>query len=259
MRALRLMRAQARLAMIVASHYRLDFLLDGAIELLWVSTALVPLWVIFGGHGPIAGWDLSGALVVVGFFTMLQSIVEGALNPSLVAFADSVRRGTLDSVLLKPVDAQLWIATSHLQPWRATSALSGIAMIAVGASSTPAPSLPSMALSIALFFSAIVLAHAIWTLAMCASLVVLGLEGLSDVLMAVLDGARWPASIYRGALRVALTFVVPLGLLTTVPAQALLGTLSTRSAVAALLEAVVVAIVARVAFRAAIARYTSAS
>jgi ABC-2 type transport system permease protein len=259
MRALRLASAQLRLAFVGAAQYRLDFVLDGAIELLWVATAIVPLWVVFGDHGPIAGWSWSRALVVVGFFTTLQAIVEGALNPSLVAFAESVRRGTLDAVLLKPVDAQLWVATSHLQPWRASSAASGLAMIATGAhASSPSISASSIGLAIALFSSSIVLLSAIWTIAMAASVSIFGLEGLSDVLLAILDGARWPSSIYRGAVRVALTFVVPLGVLTTVPAQALFGALSAKHAIAAIVEALAFAIVARASFRRAIARYASA-
>lgn len=259
MRIARLAAVQLRLAWVVAAQYRLDFVLDGAIELLWVATALVPLLVVFGARGHVAGWSTGDALIVVGYFTMLQAIVEGALNPSLVAFAESVRRGTLDAVLLKPVDAHLWVATSHLQPWRASSAASGVAMIAVGAHASAGPiAASSIALAIVLFSSSIVLLGAIWTIAMAASVSIFGLEGLSDVLLAILDGARWPSSIYRGAVRVALTFVLPLGALTTLPAEALLGALSPRLATAAIVEAVVVAIVARAAFRSAIARYASA-
>jgi ABC-2 type transport system permease protein len=258
LRSLGSLRAQLRVAMLTAAQYRLDFALDGAIEIVWVATALVPLAVVFGRTGAVAGWSAADALVVVGLFTLLQSFVEGALNPALAAFAESVRRGTLDAVLLKPVDAQLWVAASQLQPWRATSAVAGVAMVAAGAhASAHAVDAAAIASAVALAGCAMLLVHAIWTLAMCAAIAIVGLEGLGDVLLAVLDGARWPTSIVRGGVRVALTFVVPLGLLTTVPAEALLGTLSMRTAIAACVETVVVAGAARLLFRAALRAYVS--
>jgi len=59
-------------------------------------------------------------------------------------------------------------------------------------------------------------------------------------------------------MRAIFTFVVPLALMTTYPAQALLGTLPVSTRVATFAGAVVLFAVARAVWKASIARYTSA-
>jgi ABC-2 type transport system permease protein len=71
--------------------------------------------------------------------------------------------------------------------------------------------------------------------------------------------ARYPVSLYPGWLRLILTWVVPVGLMTTIPAQALAGTLSTGSLVGSLVLAVVLFLGASLLFRVGLRRYASAS
>ena len=58
---------------------------------------------------------LPESLVVVGFFTLLHAVLEGAVSPSLTAVVEHIRHGTLDFVLLKPADAQFLVSTAKLR------------------------------------------------------------------------------------------------------------------------------------------------
>ena len=109
-------------------QYRVDFLLEGLISIFWTFTALVPLFVVYGERPTIAGWSFGEALLVVGWFTLLQGVLEGAITPSLNGVVEHIRKGTLDFVLLKPADAQFLVSTTRFQPWRATNVLTGIAI-----------------------------------------------------------------------------------------------------------------------------------
>ncbi|MGH7294983.1 MAG: ABC-2 family transporter protein, partial [Polyangiaceae bacterium] len=66
-------------------QYRSDFLLDGFIEVFWMTTAVVPLYVVFRMRPTVAGWSFGEALLVTGWFTLLEAIIEGAINPSLTS------------------------------------------------------------------------------------------------------------------------------------------------------------------------------
>src|ERR1700722_15170830 len=122
-----------------------------------------------------------------------------------------------------------------------------------------APALADAASGAMLFLTATVILHALWTFAMCTVFFAVRTDNLTDVFSAVFDAARWPSSVFRGAVRLVLTFVVPLGLMTTVPARALLGSLDLENGAIALAEAVALALVARVAWVRSLAHYTSAS
>jgi ABC-2 type transport system permease protein len=79
----------------------------------------------------------------------------------------------------------------------------------------------------------------------------------------VFDGlfrmARYPVGLYPGWLRLVLTWIVPVGLMTTVPAQALTGTLSGPALAGALLAAVALLVASSLLFRLGLRRYASAS
>jgi ABC-2 type transport system permease protein len=259
-RTLSLVLTQLRASFLVSAAYRVDFLVDGAIEILWTSTALAPLLVVYGERASVAGWTFGEALVVVGFFTLLQALLEGVLNPSFVAVVEHVRKGTLDYVLLQPADAQLMVSTGRFHLWRSVNVLTALAIFAAGFHALGrAPHLAEVGLALALFGAAAMLLHAVWTLAMCSVFFAVKTDNITDVLTATLDAARWPSTVFRGATRVVLTFVVPLGLMTTAPAAALLGRLDATMLVAALLEAVAMTVLARWVWLRSLARYTSAS
>lgn len=252
--------AQLRASLLVALQYRADFLMDGAIEIIWTSTALAPLLVVFGLHRGVAGWAFGEALVVVGFFTLLQALMEGAMNPSFAAMVEHVRRGSMDHVLMKPADAQFLVSTSRFHPWRAVNVLTALGMFVVAFRSLGrVPSVADALVAVLLLAAAATILHAFWTLATCTVFYAVRTDNLTDVFSAVFDAARWPSSVFRGAVRIVLTFVVPLGLMTTVPAEALLGSLDLTHAGVALVEALLLAVVARVAWTRALGRYTSAS
>jgi hypothetical protein len=57
--------------------------------------------------------------------------------------------------------------------------------------------------------------YALGVLVLCASFRAMQLQNLTFLMEAVLDFGRWPAQVFRGALRVVFTYVVPLAVMTT--------------------------------------------
>jgi ABC-2 type transport system permease protein len=241
-------------------QYRVDFLLDVLIEVVWAATSLVPLAVVFGARTTIQGWTYPEALVVVGWFTLLQGVIEGAINPSLATVVEHVRQGTLDFVLLKPADAQFLVSTARFQPSRAINAVTagilfGYAFHRIG----HGPTLGGLALAAALFLLASLTLYSLWVLTVSAAFYVVRIDNLTFLFSAVFDAARWPSTVFRGALKFVFTFVVPLTLMTTYPAEALLGRLDVTSFIQAAACATVFAFVSRAVWVRAVGRYTSAS
>jgi ABC-2 type transport system permease protein len=113
--------------------------------------------------------------------------------------------------------------------------------------------------ALALLGCATAVLYSLWILVISAAFVVVKVDNLSFLFASIFDAARWPVTVFRGAWRVVFTFLVPLALMTTYPALALLGRLDLRTALAALLGAAGFALFARVVWLRSIARYTSAS
>jgi ABC-2 type transport system permease protein len=256
----RLLALSLRISLTTGMQYRWNFVIDGLVSILWTALGLVPLYVAFQARPELHGWTFATALVVVGWFSMLKGILDGAINPSLIAVVDQIRQGTLDFVLLKPADAQFLVSTAKFEPWKV---LDGVAALAIFTWAFHllgrTPGALDVLASLALLACAALVLYSIWILVIAAAFWVVRLDNLAYLFNSVFDFARWPVSVFRGALRVVFTFVIPLGIMTTYPAEALLGTLSLRTALLSAAGALTFAFVSRVIWRRALGRYTSAS
>jgi ABC-2 type transport system permease protein len=260
MRYLRLLALQLRLSLSLGAQYRWNFVVDGFVSLAWTGLGIVPLSIALRERPSVAGWDFGRALVVVGFFTLLRGVLDGAVNPSLTAVVDHIRQGTLDFVLLKPADAQFLVSTTRFEPWKVVDVAAAFGILAfafhlVGR----APSAAGVALACALLACAVVVLYSLWILVISAAFWVVRLDNLAFLFGSIFDFARWPVGLFRGPVRLLFTFVIPLGLMTTYPAEALLGALDARTAALSALGSFAFAAVARTVWTRAIARYTSAS
>ena len=259
-RYLRLLGAQLRLSALLSLQYRADFVSDGFVSAFWLFFNALPLWVAFEARPEIAGWTFSEALVVLGLFTLLKGIMDGAINPSLTAVVEQVRKGTLDFTLIKPADAQFLVSTARFQPWKAMDAVAGLGLVVVALARLHRLPGPFELLSgLALLGAALVVLYSLWILTVCATFYVVRLDNLAYLFSSIFDLARWPVSIFHGVYRFLFTFVLPLAIMTTYPSMALLGKLSAATAGWALLGTLAFALLSRWAWNRSIGEYTSAS
>lgn len=259
-RALRLVLLQLRVNIARAAAYRADFIFNGVMTLVSMALALLPLLILFDQRTVVAGWDKPSALVVMSYFMAVEAILEGLINPSLVDLVERIRTGAFDYVLLKPVDAQLMVSTSRQEPWHVIdfAGALGLAIYAFWLRGEP-PALVDVLLGTALLVTGVAAMYAVFVACAAASFWVVRLDNLVYLLGAVFDTARWPVQVFRGVWRIVFTFVIPVAIMTTYPAMALLGRLDGRTALATVGGTALLLGVARLIWRTAIRSYTSAS
>src|SRR5436309_15455231 len=114
--------------MSLAVQYRLDFVVEGLLAVLWMAVALVPVLVVFHARGAVVGWTFPEMLLVLGWFVALKGFLEGAVSPSLMNVIAHVRKGTLDFILLTPADAQLLVSIAKIEPWRVVDLAGALAI-----------------------------------------------------------------------------------------------------------------------------------
>ena len=85
-----------------------------------------------------------------------------------------------------------------------------------------------MLLALVFLALAVLILYSIWILVVSAAFWVVRVDNLSYLFGSLFDVGRWPISVFKGALRIVFTFVIPLALMTTYPALALLGRLDAR-------------------------------
>jgi ABC-2 type transport system permease protein len=259
-RYLQIASLQLRISASAGMTYRADFLIEGAMALVSLGLLLLPWFVLFEGRETVAGWDRAGALIVLAYFTGVRAVLEGLVSPSIVDLVERIRSGAFDYVLLKPLDAQALVSTSRCEPWQIFNLLFAIGLVVYAFVERGRPPAPQdVALGAALFVAGIVAMYSLWILCAAASFWVVRLDNLTYLLGAIFDVARWPVTVFRGVWRLVFTYVLPVAVMTTFPAQALLGELDAERALATAGGALALLAVSRLVWRMAIRSYTSAS
>jgi ABC-2 type transport system permease protein len=259
-RYLRLLAVQLRTSLQLSLQYRVDFVLGLGMALFWTAWNLGPMLVVWARRPEVAGWSLPEAMLVTAWFVLLKAILEGAVQPSLLQVVEHIRKGTLDFVLLKPADAQFLVSTARFSLSELLNGGTALALVVWAfwkLGRVPAPG--DVAAALALTVAATGLLYGFALLVIAAAFWVVRLDNLIYLFNSIFDAARWPATVFTGILRALLTFVIPLALMTTYPALAVLGRLDGETVLLAFGGALAFILVSRLVWRRAIGRYTSAS
>ncbi|MCT0219974.1 ABC-2 family transporter protein [Synechococcus sp. CS-1329] len=242
----------------------LEYPLNALIELLSVlgnlAGSVVVLALFYGRGHDLGGWSWDEALVVLGVYTLLDGFTSTLLQPNLGAIVNHVRTGSLDFVLLKPIDSQFWLSARSFSPWGLPGVLAGLALIWLAARRAGAsPSLPTLlGTGLLLVCSALIL-YSLWFVLAATSIWFVKVWNATEVLRSTLVAGRFPVSAYPPALRTLFTLVLPVAFLTTVPAEAILGRTTLPWVLASLGMALLSLALSRALWRYALRYYTSAS
>lgn len=250
----------ARTSIQAQAQYRVDFVIQILLAFFWVFWNVAPLWLIFEIRPDIAGWHFEEAMLVMSAFLILKAMLEGLITPNLIALVDHVRTGTLDFLLLKPVDAQLVVSVSRILPAKSVDFFCGVG-IAVWSTAQldPAPAPVRLLAGALMLLSGALSIYAIWMLLICSAFWFVKIDNLSYLFTSFFDAARWPIAVFRGWVRALLTFVLPIAVMTSYPAMALLGRLDAEPALGAAASTAALLVLSRLAWRFSLTRYSSAS
>lgn len=203
-------------------EFRLNFVLLVCAEFIWYSTQLVLFEVLYRHTKIIGEWNIEQMRVFIFLVLFVDSIYMILWDPNFSAFTDNVRKGTLDLLLVKPVNSMFMLSSqkisiSHIPCLFVTAggflwALSAIPdfnywkllwlFILV-----PAGLSVIFAGRFALNCSAILFTRADFLQYLWYSMFRLGLR---------------PDAIYSGFLRFVLIFIIPFAMVASIPARILL-------------------------------------
>jgi ABC-2 type transport system permease protein len=242
--------------------YRANFFIRLLHSVLNLVTGVLSLVVIFNQVDLLRGWDLPGALALLGVYLLLGALRGLFIGPSLESVAGmdgEIWTGSYDFTLLRPLDQQFLISFRY---WRVFA-------------------LVDLVMAVGVLVYALVLLGAQLTLGMVLSFLLTLIAGVTLLYAALLafsalvfwnpgflftwvindlfQLARYPVGLYPGWLRLVLTWIIPVGLMTTIPAQALVGTLSPWMLMITLAFTMGAFLLATWLFRRGLQKYASAS
>lgn len=262
MKHLRLISLFIRAAFQAELAYRINFWIALLYSTQNLFVAVVGLQVLFNQVEAIRGWNYASTLSLLGVYLTISALRMLCLGPSLESMAGmdgELWTGRFDFTLLRPVDVQFLASFRQWRPFALVDLAFGLAVIARALALSSGD---LTAARVGLFFLALLAGVLlIYALLLAFTGLVFWSPGLlfTWVLDAILQLARYPVGIYPNWLRFLLTWAIPVGLITTVPAEALTGRASAAAVIGALAFAVLALLGASLLFRGGVRRYASAS
>jgi ABC-2 type transport system permease protein len=262
LRYFRLIGQFIRASFLEEAAYRANFFIGLLYSLLNLGTGILGITVLFSQVKTVQGWTFGGTLALLGVYLVISALRGLFLGPSLEALGGmdgEVWSGKLDFTMIRPVDTQFLASLRKWRPFALFDLALGLAVLVIAMGQL------SQVLTLARLVLFLIALGAGVTILYAVLLAFTALVFWSPGVLFtwVFDGvfqmARYPLGLYPGWLRLVLTWVIPVGIITTVPAEILTGNLSYGMLAGMVGLALVLLIAASALFRFGLRRYKSAS
>ena len=260
MSLLRLLWVFFRVGVMGELAYRVNFVVRLFQSLVELGTALAGLAIVFSYTDNLGGWRPDEIVALVGVYFLVGGVIGLFIQPSMEAFIESIREGTLDFTLTKPEDGQLLISIQDVEIWELIDILLGFGVLAVALARLGERIGAGQAAAFAVMLLAGgAIVYSFWLILASLSFWFVRVENILVIFQSMYEAGRWPISLYPGWLRFGLTFLVPVAFATTVPAEALTGRLDTPTLLGALALAGALLVASRLFWRIGVRHYSGAS
>jgi ABC-2 type transport system permease protein len=259
---LRLIGSFARASIQNELAYRANFFISLLHALLNLGTGMLGLVVLFEQVETVRGWDFAGTLALLGVYLTLSALRGLFIGPSLEALVGmdgEVWTGRFDFTLLRPVDVQFLASFRHWRPFALADLTLALLVLGVAIAQLGHTLSGAQIVSFVLALAAGI--TVLYAILLAFSGLVFWSPGFlfTWVFNGIFQMARYPVGLYPGWLRLVLTWVVPVGVMTTLPAQALSQQLAPGMLAGGVLFAVLLLVGASTLFRRGLRHYASAS
>lgn len=235
----------ARVSVQNFAAYRFDFFMRLFMSFVQLGAELVIVYTIYHNTESLKGWRWQHMVVLVGVYRIIAGGIRIYIVPNMRAVLENIREGTLDFVLLKPVNSQLLVSIREFVFWRFTDILLGGAAAAYGAYKLSTQiTATQIATFIFMLAAAFAIIYALWLALATLGFWFIRVQNIEMVFWNVFEAGRYPVMIYPPWVQWSLTFLIPLAFVTTFPAGMLTGDAATGVPDSAPILAGIAAIVA---------------
>lgn len=257
---LRAWRAIIRASFTREAEFRANFLFGILRQVLWLISFIFFIDVIFQNTSNLAGWSKADVLVVLALSRLIEGLINSFFSGNLAELPWTVQSGEFDFFVVKPLPVQLYTAFRKVNLYNLGNLAGGLALL-LYALSLRAHAVSGTQVVLGCIFAALGLTIYYCIMIITASLVFYfeRLEAVYALSSLYTEPLTVPFTVFPRAPRLALTYFLPLAFVVFVPAQAVTGRLSWGYVPIGIAMAVIFLILANLAWRAGLRKYSSAS
>ena len=241
-------------------EYKTNIIIDVITAILSLFGSIFLLLIFFQNTTNLGGWNFEQALIIQGIYTILNGVTNTWLNPNLTEIVKHIREGTLDFVLLKPIDSQFFISLKKIAP-------SGFLEIILGFSlliyciiiNKIVINFSFITLCLVTIICSVLILYSLWFFISTTTIWFVKTWNATEVLRSFLYIGRFPLNSFSFSLRIFFSIFIPIAFITTIPSEVFLGIADTWKLFLELVIAFIFLVTSRKFWIFALKFYTSAS
>jgi len=205
-------------------EYKTNILIDLITAILSLLGSIFLLSIFFQRKSSIGGWEFEQALIIQGIYTILNGITNTWFNPNLTEIVKHVREGTLDFVLLKPIDSQFFISFKKIAPSGFLEIILGFSLLIYCIKINQINiNFSFLTLSLTTIICSIFILYSLWFFISTTTIWFVKTWNATEVLRSFLYIGRFPLNSFSFSLRIFFSVFIPIAFLTTIPSEVFLG------------------------------------
>jgi len=252
-----------KVSVLNVAAYRFDMLIRIFVSLMHLVADLLGVYVIFSNTKAVANWRVEHMVILVGVFRIVAGGIRIIIVPNMRRLFDDIMEGTLDFVLLRPVNSQFLVSIREVVVWRFVDIFLGAGTAAWGCIRlTGHVPLWSVAMFVLMLMAGFTIVYCFWLMLATMCFWFVRIQNIEMVFWNVFEAGRFPVQVYPGWVQWTLTYLIPMAFITTFPAMAGSGDpdrISPQIVVTAVLMATAMFVLSAWFWRAGLRRYSGAS
>jgi ABC-2 type transport system permease protein len=241
-------------------EYKTNILTDLITAILSLIGSIFLLSIFFQNTSSIGGWEFEQALIIQGIYTILNGITNTWFNPNLTEIVKHIREGTLDFVLLKPIDSQFFVSLKKITPSGFLEIILGICLLLYCIRINQINlTLSFLTLSLMTIICSICVLYSLWFFISTTTIWFVKTWNATEVLRSFLYIGRFPLDSFSLSLRIFFSVVIPIAFITTIPSEVFLGLSELWKIFLEIIVAILFLLTSRKFWLFALKSYTSAS
>ena len=204
-------------------EYKTNIIIDLITANLSLIGSIFLLSIFFQNTSDLGGWNFDQALIIQGIYTILNGITNTWFNPNLTEIVKHIREGTLDFVLLKPIDSQFYISLKKINPSGILEIILGILLLIYCIKINEISiNIIFLILCLITIGCSICILYSLWFFISTTTIWFVKTWNATEVLRSFLYIGRFPLNSFSFSLRMFFSIFIPIAFITTIPSEVFL-------------------------------------
>lgn len=243
-------------------QYRFNFFMGIILDVLFFFTKIIYALIVYKTDVIINGLNPDAILLFIGTYTIVQGLFTLLFLVNFnYTLPDSVREGTLDIYMTKPISLQFVVSTMHIEiSTMVPDLIGGIILVIIACDRLDLDlTLHQILIYLFLIMVGLIIAYAFFFLIQLLSFFFINVRAISDVSGEIFSLNNLPMTVYNKIIRFVGIYILPIFLITNYAPMYLLRQLTIWQFLWFVFIAILLLILSRCAWTSVIKKYTSAS